>query len=224
MFTNILNTTTGNLTAANAIICILTALVLGLMIAFTYMRSGTYTKNFIISLVLLPSLVQIIIMMVNGNLGTGVAVVGAFSLIRFRSVPGGSKEISFIFFAMAAGLATGTGYIGYGFAMTIIVCLAFYILSHSSFGEKSRTDKQLTVTIPENLDYTEIFDDLFAKYTSRVTQERVKTTNLGSMYEIRYNITLRDIALEKAFIDEIRCRNGNLPVICGRQQEIRDEL
>ena len=128
MFTNILNTTTGNLTAASAIICILAALVLGLMIAFTYMRSGTYTKSFIISLVLLPSLVQIIIMMVNGNLGTGVAVVGAFSLIRFRSVPGSSKEICFIFFAMAAGLATGTGYIGYGVAMTIIICLAFYIL------------------------------------------------------------------------------------------------
>ncbi len=224
MFTNILNTTTGSLTAANAMICMLAALLLGLMIAFAYMRSGAYTKNFVITLVLLPSLVQIIIMMVNGNLGTGVAVLGAFSLVRFRSVPGSSKEISFIFFAMAAGLATGTGYIGYGFAMTVIVCLAFIVLSRSSFGEKDRTEKQLTITIPESLDYTEIFDDLFAKYTFRVTLERVKTTNLGSMYELRYHITLRNIAREKAFIDEIRCRNGNLPISLGRQQEIRDEL
>jgi type IV secretory pathway VirB2 component (pilin) len=136
-----LSETAGNLTVSNALICEAAALVLGLMIAAAYMRSGSYTKSFVVSLVLLPSLVQIVIMMVNGNLGTGVAVLGAFSLVRFRSVPGSSREICFIFFAMATGLAAGTGYIGYGFIMTVIVCLVFLFLSRTSFGEKRRTEK-----------------------------------------------------------------------------------
>ena len=224
MFTSLMNNAAGSLTIANALICLIAALALGFMIAFTYMKSGAYSKSFVISLFLLPALVQVVIMMVNGNLGTGIAVVGAFSLVRFRSVPGSSKEICFIFFSMAVGLATGTGYIGYSFMMTAIICFVFWILSRTSFGERNRAEKTLKVTIPENLDYTEIFDDIFDKYTKNVSLERVKTTNLGSMYELLYNIVLKDTAQEKAFIDEIRCRNGNLTIICSRQETLKEEL
>ena len=224
MFTSILNTAVGSLTVANALICTFVALVLGLLIAFTYMYCGVYTKGFLISLAILPSVVQVVIMMVNGNLGIGVAVAGAFSLVRFRSVQGSSREISGIFFAMAVGLVTGMGYITFALVITAIVCLVFFILSKTSFGEKNREEKALKITIPENLDYTEIFDDIFEKYVKNVSLERVKTTNLGSMYELGYNIVLKNASEEKAFIDEIRCRNGNLPVICCRQQVLRDEL
>lgn len=219
-----MNTSAGGLTVPNALVCIFAALIMGLAIAFIYMKSGNYTKSFVMSLVLLPAMVQVVIMMVNGNLGTGVAVLGAFSLVRFRSAPGSSKEICFIFFAMVVGLAAGTGYIGYALFITVIICLAFYILEKTPFGERNMAEKTLKITIPEDLDYTEIFDDIFERYGKKVTLERVKTTNLGSMYELRYYIVLKDVSQEKAMIDEIRCRNGNLTVICGRQETIREEL
>ncbi|MBS5897960.1 MAG: DUF4956 domain-containing protein, partial [Prevotella histicola] len=178
---------------------------------------------FTISLVILPGLIQVVIMMVNGNLGTSVAALGAFSLVRFRSVPGNSKEICSVFFSMAIGLATGMGYITFAVLITIIIGLVLLILFKTSFGEKSLHSKELKITIPENLDYTEIFEDIFSNFASRISLERVKTTNLGSMYELQYSIVFKNDKLEKEFIDEIRCRNGNLPVICGRPQ-LRDEL
>ncbi len=223
MFTSILDTNT-SLTFFVGLICLVSAFLIGIIIAVAYMLSGKYSKSYVISLVLLPPTVQIVIMMVNGNLGTGMAVLGAFSLIRFRSVPGSSKDICCIFVSMAAGLATGMGYIGFAITMTAIISAALVIMSKTSFGDKTFTDKELKVTIPEDLDYTEIFDDLFKKYTKKASLEKVKTTNLGSMFELCYMIELKNPAEEKSFIDEIRCRNGNLTVICSRQQLVKDEL
>ena len=224
MLTSILNTQTGALGLGNVLICTGTALFLGLIIALVYMSEGKYTKNFTVSLVILPALIQSIIAMVNGNLGTSVAVLGAFSLVRFRSVPGNSKDISYIIFAMAVGLATGVGSIGFAVLMTVVIGTTLFILFKTRFGEKKAIDKALKVTIAENIDYTTIFDDLFAQYTSKTSLEYVKTTNLGSMYELHYMVVLKDIQEEKQFIDELRCRNGNLPIVCGRPKTSKEEL
>ncbi len=224
MFTSILTDTQGSLTVQNALLCALVSLLLGVLIAVIYGYQGTSSKNFMVTLVMLPVLVQMIIMLVNGNLGTSVAVLGAFSLVRFRSVPGSSKEMAVIFFAMAAGLATGTGYLGFAAVMTVMIGLVFLILERTHFGETKREQKDLRITIAEHLDYTEIFDDIFRKYTNNCRLQRVKTTNLGSMYELEYYITLKDIRQEKEMIDAIRCRNGNLTIICGRRASIQEEL
>jgi hypothetical protein len=221
---SILTDTQGNLTVQNALLCALVSLLLGVLIAVIYGYQGTSSKNFMVTLVMLPVLVQMIIMLVNGNLGTSVAVLGAFSLVRFRSVPGSSKEMAVIFFAMAAGLATGTGYLGFAAVMTVMIGLVFLILERTHFGETKREQKDLRITIAEHLDYTEIFDDIFRKYTNNCRLQRVKTTNLGSMYELEYYITLKDIRQEKEMIDAIRCRNGNLTIICGRRASIQEEL
>lgn len=224
MFTSILSTATGTLSVSNALLCIITSLVLGLIISLTYMSSKTYSKNFASSLVIMPVLVQIVIILVNGNLGTSVAVMGAFSLVRFRSVPGSSKEICFIFFAMAIGIATGIGYITFAFVITLIVCLVFLILYRISFGDRKSCERKLKITIPENLDYTNIFDDLFEKYTKSSKLEKIKTTNLGSMFELHYNIAIINSDKEKEFIDNLRCRNGNLTIILSRNSAQDEEL
>ncbi|MFV0343190.1 MAG: DUF4956 domain-containing protein [Anaerocolumna sp.] len=224
MFTSIIESVSGSLTLQNALICTLVSLCLGGVIAAIYMAQGSYSKNFILTLILLPALIQAVIMIVNGNLGTSVAVLGAFSLVRFRSVPGSSKEISSIFFAMVVGLATGMGYVTYAVLITVLIGIAFFVLSKLSIGESKNMKKELKVTIPENLDYTNIFDDIFEKYTKSNALSRVKTTNLGSMYELSYEIALLDPAKEKEMIDEIRCRNGNLTIICGRIQTLSLEL
>lgn len=209
----------GVFTVQTTLICLLSALILGIMISAVYMQSGRYTKSFAITLVLLPAIVHVVIALVNGNLGTGIAVVGAFSLVRFRSVAGRSIEICYIFFAMAIGLAIGMGYIFFAVCIAVVLCAAMLLLSKTPFAE-TPGEKRLTVSIPENLDYTEVFDDLFEKYTKTAKLQNVKTTNLGSMFELKYLIRLKDPKTEKAFIDEIRCRNGNLTVMCTH--EIKD--
>lgn len=175
------------------------------------------------TLSLMPAIIQLIIMMVNGNLGTGVAVAGAFSLVRFRSVPGTAREICSIFLAMAIGLATGMGYIGIAATFLIIIGIVSIFLTVSNFGEQKQRDKMLKVTIPEDMDYSDIFDDLFSKYTKKSELVRVKTSNMGSLFELQYEITLVDSGQEKEFIDEIRCRNGNLNIVCGRRP-VSDEM
>lgn len=227
MFGSILSATStieGGLSIQSAMICTVVSILLGLGIAFIYMLQGGKSKNFSISVAILPLVIQVVIMMVNGNLGTGVAVAGAFSLVRFRSVPGNSKEICFVFFAMAIGLATGMGFIAFAVCMAVIIGVLLLILSKTKFGEIEENDKLLKVTIPENLDYTGIFDDLFERFTSGVSLEKVKTVNLGSMYELNYKITLKDNKMEKALIDEIRCRNGNLTIVCARPQLGKEQL
>lgn len=224
MFDSILTGVTGGLDIGQALLCALVSLALGLFIAVVYMQLGSYTKNFVMTLVLLPVTVQVVIMMVNGNVGTGVAVAGAFSLVRFRSAPGTSREIVAIFIAMAVGLATGMGYLTLAALFSLLVGLALLLLGKTRFGEHRWEQKDLSITIPENLDYTEIFDDILAEYTKESALVKVKTTNLGSMYQLCYIVVLRDSRREKQMIDAIRCRNGNLTVSCGRLASEQQEL
>lgn len=219
IFGSVLNLTsngTTTLTIEGAIVCTLASLIMGMVIAFVYMYKNTYRKSFVMTLALLPAIVQIVIMLVNGNLGVGVAVMGAFNLVRFRSIPGSAREIGTIFMAMAIGLTTGMGYIGYGFVFLFILAIANILLTTFSFGEGTLEEKELKITIPENLDYADIFDDLFEKYAKKVSLIQVRTVNMGSMFELKYMIRMKSDVNEKEFIDAIRCRNGNLNISIGR--------
>lgn len=224
MFTSILSSVEGNLTIQNGLLCTVVSVVLGILIAVIYMQQGNYSKNFVVTLAMMPVLVQVVIMMVNGNVGTSVAVLGTFGLVRFRSVPGTSREITNIFFAMAVGLATGMGYLTFSVAMVVVIGGMFMFLGKTSFGERKYNEKDLRITIAEDLDYTDIFEDIFAEYTSKHSLEQVKTTNLGSMYELKYHITLKNAKKEKEMIDQLRCRNGNLTIICGKRSTLQEEL
>lgn len=224
MFTSILNETVSTLTLSSGIMCTVVSIVLGLWIAMVYKWQGNASHNFVITLTLMPALVQFVIMMVNGNLGAGVAVLGAFSLVRFRSVPGSSREIIAIFFAMAIGLASGMGYLTFACFMALVIGFLSLALYKSSLGTSKYLEKDLRIMIPEDLDYTEIFDDIFTSYLSEVELIRVKTVNLGSMFEVYYQVTIKENVNEKKMIDELRCRNGNLCVIVAKRQVIRDEL
>lgn len=208
------------------LLCMGTALVIGLVIALAYMFRARYTKSFVVTLALLPAVVCVVIMLVNGNVGTGVAVAGAFSLVRFRSVPGTAKEICTLFLAMGAGLIAGMGYLGFAVLFTVGMCAVFVLYHSLDFGVKKNTGsfKVLSVTIPEDLDYTDVFTDLFSEYTSDWDLIRVKTTNMGSMFKLTYQITLKDVTKEKELIDKIRCRNGNLEITVSRQETMVAEL
>ena len=215
---------TGQITWEILLTCTAASLVLGVICATVFMFRNTYTKSFVITLALLPAIVQAVIMLVNGNLGTGVAVMGAFSLVRFRSVPGSAREICSLFLAMALGLATGMGYIGIAVFLAVVLNLVQVLLVLSKFGEGVSEEKELKITIPESLDYTGIFDDIFVTHTRRAELMRVKTSNMGSLYELCYRVTLKNRNTEKQMIDEIRCRNGNLTIVCGKVPVSREEL
>ena len=207
-------------------LCLGLSLVLGLIMAVSYMYRTRYTKSFVVTLALLPAVVCVVIMLVNGNVGTGVAVAGAFSLVRFRSVPGTAKEICALFLAMGAGLISGMGYLGFAVLFTLIMCGMFLLYDSLDLGVGKNKDlyKTLNVTIPEDLDYTGVFDDIFTEYTIEHNLSRVKTTNMGSMFRLTYDITLKDAAGEKEMIDRIRCRNGNLEITVSRQETAVSEL
>ena len=196
------------------LLCVGAALALGLVIALSYMYRTRYTRSFVVTLAMLPAVVCVVIMMVNGNVGAGVAVAGAFSLVRFRSVPGTAREIGMLFLAMGAGLICGMGYLAFAVLFTLVLGMVFLLCNQFRFGgsRKNLLYKTLNVTIPEDLDYTGIFTDLFEKYTREHDLVRVKTTNMGSLFRLTYNITLKTDANEKQFIDELRCRNGNLEI------------
>ncbi len=208
------------------LLCLGFSLVLGLVMAFAYMYRTRYTKSFVVTLALLPAVVCIVIMLVNGNVGTGVAVAGAFSLVRFRSVPGTAKEICTLFLAMGAGLICGMGYLGFAVLFTAVMCIMFILYNRIDFGTKKNSDiyKTFTIVIPEDLNYSEVFDDIFSEYTSQYDLVRVKTTNMGSMFKLTYNVVLRDFGKEKEMIDKIRCRNGNLEITVSKQETTVTEL
>lgn len=212
------------LTLGTSLLCTAVSLALGLLAAWIYMRKTTYSKGFVVTLALLPAIVQTVIMLVNGNLGTGVAVMGAFGLVRFRSVPGSAREICSLFFAMAIGLAVGTGYLLFAVIFAVIVGCAMLVYDSVRFGEPKQTERDLKVTIPENMDYEGVFDDLFAEYTNGVDLLRVRTTNMGSLYELTYRIRLKGSIPQKQFLDALRCRNGNLNITCGRPVSGHEEL
>lgn len=205
-------------------LCTLSSLFLGVLLALIHTYKNTSTKNFVLTLALLPAVVQAVIMLVNGNLGTGVTVMGAFSLIRFRSVPGNAREIGSVFLAMAIGLASGMGYIGIAAFLLAVIGAATLVIVTIPLGKEAFTKKELKVTIPEDLDYSGIFDDIFQKYTKTSRLIRVKTVNMGSLYELCYQIDLKQEQMEKVMIDDIRCRNGNLTIVCGQIPSCREEL
>lgn len=208
------------------LLCLGVSLVIGILMAFAYMYRTRYTKSFVVTLALLPAVVCVVIMMVNGNVGTGVAVAGAFSLVRFRSVPGTAKEICTLFLAMGAGLIAGMGYLGFAVLFTVLMCLMFVLYNCLDFGTKknSKKFKIFTITIPEDLDYTGVFDDIFSEFTVAHDLTCVKSTNMGSMFKLTYNVILRDITREKEMIDKIRCRNGNLEITVSNQATVSAEL
>ena len=217
---------TAVISVTDFLLCLGCSLVLGLILAFAYMYRSRYTKSFVVTLALLPGVVCVVIMLVNGNVGTGVAVTGAFSLVRFRSVPGTAKEICMLFLAMGTGLIAGMGYLGFAVVFTLVMCGMFALYNRLDFGTKksAATFKTFTITIPEDLDYTGVFDDIFAEFTRSHELIRVKTTNMGSMFKLTYNAELTETAREKEMIDRLRCRNGNLEIVVSQQETVGTEL
>ncbi len=219
------SSTTAVIAPGMFLLCVAVSLVLGLLLAGAYMYRSRCTKSFVATVAMLPAVVCVVIMMVNGNIGAGVAVAGVFGLVRFRSVPGTAKEIGIIFLAMGAGLIAGMGYLGYAALFTVIMCAVMLIYNGLNLGMKhAALYRTLRVTIPEDLDYTNVFDDAFAEYTTAFELTQVKTTNMGSLFRLTYDITLRTAAAEKALIDQLRCRNGNLEITVSRQETANNEL
>lgn len=216
--------TTPSVALEEFLICSAASLMLGIALAWVHTYKNQVTRNFILTLVLLPVIVQTVIMLVNGNLGTGVAVMGAFSLIRFRSMPGNSREIVSVFLAMAIGLAAGMGYLAVASILLVTVGVITIIITHIPILDGRYQERELKITIPENLDYQGVFDDLFGNYTSKAELMRVRTVNMGSLYELQYHIYLKHENKEKEFLDQVRCRNGNLSLICGRIPTGRETL
>lgn len=220
LFRGLFDTEAAVITVGDFLLCVGAALVIGLLLALCYMYRSRYTKSFVVTLAVLPAVVCVVIMMVNGNVGAGVAVAGAFSLVRFRSVPGTAREISMLFLAMGAGLIAGMGYLGYAFLFAGLLCLVSLLYARLDFGA-SRNDcryKTLSITIPEDINYSDVFQDIFDQYTTSCQLTRVKTTNMGSLFRLTYNMTLRDVSREKEMIDKLRCRNGNLEISVSRQE------
>ncbi len=222
MLNSILNGS--EITVSVFIICTAVSLLLGVLTAALSMYGSKTSQSFVITLAVTPAIVQLVIMLVNGNLGTGLAVAGAFSLIRYRSVSASGKEISLIFLSMAIGLATGMGYVILAVIFFLTMALFICLLQRLRFGAVNENIRALKITISENLDHDGLFDDIFAEYTSSSVLEKVKTTNMGTLYELDYEVTLKDEHLLKSFMDELRCRNGNLNISCGRPTSPREAL
>lgn len=213
MLDSVLGTTITPLALA---LCMGTSLVLGICTALLCSFKSRHSQSFLLTLAILPAVVQVVIMLVNGNIGAGVAVAGTFSLVRFRSVPGTAREIGMLFLAMAIGLATGMGYVGIAAVFFVVMAAFVLLLGAVRFGAGDQLERELKITIPENLDYEGLFDDLFAQYTRSARLERVRTTNMGTLYELDFRVVLKSTQVPKAFLDDLRCRNGNLNIVCGR--------
>ena len=213
MFNSIFDSTTTGLSITTGLICAGVALLLGVIIAITHMKTSQTTKGFLTTLATLPLLVMAVMIMINGNLGTSIAILGAFSLIRFRSIQGQAKDLLSVFFAMMIGLACGMGHILFAVVITIIAVVAIIFFSYTHFLEPNKKQRVLKIVIPEDLDYEEVFEDIFKKYTSRADLTRMKTMNMGSLYKLTYDITMKNGVKEKDFLDEIRVKNCNLKVL-----------
>ena len=207
------------------LLCVGVALFIGLILAAAYMYRSRYTRSFVTTLAVLPAVVCVVIMMVNGNIGAGVAVAGAFSLVRFRSVPGTAREIGVLFLAMGAGLVCGMGYLAYAVLFTVLLCCVLLLYGRIGLGSgRGALQRSMRITIPEDLNYTSAFDEPFEKYTAEHELMQVKTTNMGSMFRLTYHVTLTSADAEKALIDDLRCRNGNLEILVSRQETLQAEL
>ena len=205
-------------------ICVGAALVLGVLVSLLYMYRNSYNRGFAVTLVLLPAVVAAVVSVVNGNLGIGIALGGSFGLVRFRSAPGTARDILVVFLAMAAGLICGSGYVLLAAAVVVAVFVIGFILLAVGFGSRSMKERELRITVPESLDYTDSFDEVFAEYLSSCELEKVKTTNMGSLYKLYYRVSLKDPKKEKEMIDKLRVRNGNLEIVCGMIDTSKPEL
>lgn len=229
MFDSIFETATTTSTTELALTPFLSsvaaALALGMVLSLIYCYRSRYTKSFVVTLATLPSIVAVVIMMVNGNLGAGVAVAGAFSLVRFRSVPGQARDIAFIFLAMAVGLVCGMGYLGYALLICAVLGGANLLLQLLDFGgTQARLDRTIRISVPEDLDFVGLFDEVLDAYTTSHELVMVKTANMGSLYKLAYNVQLKDAESVRSMIDDLRCRNGNLEVAVSYQEANGNEL
>lgn len=213
------------LTTYSALICSLTSVLLGFWAAFLYrLNNPRASKNLMITLTVMPLLVQVVIMLVNGSIGAGIAVMGAFNLVRFRSAPGTSRELCYIFLSMAVGLATGMGFIGFAILVGILAGIILAVLGFTPVFGIVRTAKLIRVLVPEDMDYMQCFKELFAEYTSRHRLIMSKTVSMGTLYELRYEIILKNADKEKEFLDKIRAINGNLTVACSILTDNHEEM
>ena len=225
MFDIFTGSITNNIPALNSfLLCTFCSITFGFAVAATYMYKNKYSKNMTVTLVLLPVTVQVIIMVVSGNIGAGIAVAGAFSLVRFRSVPGNARDIGSLFFAMALGLIIGMGYLFYAFIFLLLFSITNLLLVHTGFGQSRINTRLIKITIPENLNYDGLFDDILIKYTAGYDLYKVKTANMGSLYELTYKIHLKSTFVPKEFIDELRSRNENQNITINLEQREGEEL
>lgn len=218
------STVTETLTIQTTLSVVFASLIMGLFISFIYIRTRGkegYSPSFIVTLIMLPAIISIIILLVGNNVARAFSLAGAFSLIRFRSAPGDPIDISYVFFTLAVGLACGMGYIFYGALFAVILCTVMVILNFTKYGKPKVKNMQLKITIPEDLDYQNCFDDILKQYAVNHKIQRVKTSDFGSLFEIIYCIQLKDTINQKEFIDKLRCRNGNLSIVLNT--EIPDE-
>lgn len=223
MFNSIFDASTTGLEISTAAIAAGVALILGVAVAITHMKTSTTSKGFLVTLATLPLLVMAVMIMINGNLGTSIAILGAFSLIRFRSIAGRSKDLLSVFFAMAIGLACGMGHILFAVCITVLAIIAIIFFTYTHLLEPDKKERRLVVVVPEDLDYTEVFDDIFKKYTTKADLITMKTVNMGSLFNLTYDIKLRRGAKEKEFIDALRVKNGNLKVLMS-QPVLEEEM
>ena len=210
--------------ALDFFVCCAASLALGSAVAAIYMFRHAYSKNFVVTLALLPVIVQMVIMLVNGNIGAGIAVMGVFNLVRFRSIPGSAKDIGSVFLAMAVGLATGMGFIGLAALFVAVVAVANVAYVLSPFGSAAPADKTLRISVPEDFDYEGAFDDVLGRFASEHELVSVETTNMGSLYQLEYRVRLAREGEQKRLLDEIRCRNGNLKVSLAAAAAAREVL
>jgi hypothetical protein len=207
----------------SAILTIIVSFVLGALISFTYMKtfskSGAYSQNFSLTLVIIPTVIAIIVLLIGSNVARAFSLAGAFSIIKFRSAPGDPKDIAFVLFTMAAGLACGVGAFGYAVIFTIFLCILMFALNIFNFGAKKSSQRLLKITIPEDLDYEGAFDDIFEEFTTGFELIKVKTTDLGSLFQLVYVVTMDNTKSQKEFLDSIRCRNGNLNITLSMNQD-----
>lgn len=218
MFKSIIDSAITVVSDGAPVLIIIAAIVLGLVISLCYIftqKRGSYTKDFVIAVSLLPAIVAVVILLVGNSVARAFSLAGAFALVRFRSAPGSAKDIAVVFLSMAMGLACGLGYLLFGVIAAVIICVVLIILSRTSFGEQKSQPKQLKVTIPEDLNYEGVFDDIFKEYSTGCELVNVRTSNMGTLYELTYHIDLKSGISEKELIDSIRCRNGNLNISLG---------
>ncbi len=217
MFESFFNTTSTGTTISitNCFLTILVSFILGGIISVTYMKTSSkfgYSQNFSLTLIMTPTVIAIIILLIGSNIARAFSLAGAFSIIKFRSAPGDPKDIAYVLFTMAAGLACGAGYYGYAVTFTVILCLLMLLLSVFKFGLRKTSQKMLKITIPEDLDYEGAFDDIFKEFTTDFELKKVKTTDMGSLYELVYTVTMENGKSQKEFMDSLRCRNGNMNI------------